>query len=159
MSRDNILFSNDAFGAHYAWMELFIDKSDQNSLYREAMKYFVNIINPFSSLALKKIEEIKSLHLKIDIIAPSHGVIWRDKPMQIVDKYIEWSSNYNLSNMSGFLLFLKSLKFKNKKAGVFGCYWWRGENINILKNKLQEAGFNVIDENIKALYNECNRGL
>lgn len=103
-------------------MELFIDKSDQNSLYREAMKYFVNIINPFSSLALKKIEEIKSLHLKIDIIAPSHGVIWRDKPMQIVDKYIEWSSNYNLSNMSGFLLFLKSLKFKNKKAGVFGCY-------------------------------------
>ena len=36
------------------------------------------------------------MNLDIDIIAPSHGVIWRDNPMQIVDKYYEWSQiDYN----------------------------------------------------------------
>jgi anaerobic nitric oxide reductase flavorubredoxin len=42
----------------------------------------------------KKIEEIKSLNLPIDIIATSHGAIWRYNPLQIVEKYYEWSLNY-----------------------------------------------------------------
>ena len=48
----------------------------------------------FSALAKRKIEEIQALNLPIDIIATSHGAIWRDNPMQIVEKYYEWSQNY-----------------------------------------------------------------
>ena len=44
---DNILFSNDAFGQHYAVEELFNDKADQCLLNKEAMKYFSYILNPF----------------------------------------------------------------------------------------------------------------
>ncbi|NLI57171.1 MAG: MBL fold metallo-hydrolase [Clostridium sp.] len=92
----NVVLSNDAFGQHYSPPSLFNDQVDQCELYQEAIKYFANILNPFRPLIKKKVEEIKGLNLDIDIIAPSHGVIWRDNPMQIVEKYYEWSQiDYN----------------------------------------------------------------
>ncbi|MBQ6981931.1 MAG: MBL fold metallo-hydrolase, partial [Synergistaceae bacterium] len=94
MTGDNILFSNDAFGQHYAVEELFNDKADQCLLWKEAMKYFANILNPFAPILTKKLEEITALNLPIDIIATSHGAIWRDDPLQIVKKYAEWANAY-----------------------------------------------------------------
>jgi len=90
----NVVFSNDAFGQHYSGSGFFNDEVDTCELYQEAMKYYANILLPYSPLVKKKIEEIRSMNLQIDIIAPSHGVIWRENPMQIVDKYYEWSQNY-----------------------------------------------------------------
>ena len=46
-----------------------------------------------------------------------------------------------LSSVSGWLAFLKELRFKNKKAAVFGCYGWSGESTKILRERLNEAGF------------------
>jgi flavorubredoxin len=65
---------------------------NQEELYEEALKYYANILTPFSSLVLKKIEEVLSLNLAVDMIAPSHGVIWRKDPLQIVKKYQEWAA-------------------------------------------------------------------
>ena len=87
----NILMPNDAFGQHYATAFRFNDQVNENELYEEAVKYYANILTPFSSLVLKKIEEVLSLNLAVDIIAPSHGVIWRKDPLQIVKKYQEWA--------------------------------------------------------------------
>ena len=94
MTGDNILFSMDAFGQHFAVAELFNDKADQCLLMEEAQKYYANILAPFSLLVKKKLEEISKLNLPIDIIAPSHGAIWRDNPLQIVEKYAQWCDNY-----------------------------------------------------------------
>ncbi|TYB30715.1 MAG: anaerobic nitric oxide reductase flavorubredoxin [Candidatus Mcinerneyibacterium aminivorans] len=94
LTGDNILFSNDAFGQHYATELLYNDKVDQCELFQEAIKYYANILTPFSKLVKKKIEEVLSFELPVDFIAPSHGVIWRDNPTQIVDKYLEWADNY-----------------------------------------------------------------
>lgn len=94
MTGDNILFSNDAFGQHYALSELFNDKADQALLWKEAMKYYANILTPFSTFAKKKIEEIVGMNLPIDIIAPSHGSIWRENTLEIVNKYAEWADAY-----------------------------------------------------------------
>jgi flavorubredoxin len=94
MTGDNILFSNDAFGQHYATELLFNDLVDQDELFNECIKYYANILTPFSALVEKKIEEVLSLKLPIDIIATSHGVIWRDNPTQIVLKYLEWAKAY-----------------------------------------------------------------
>ena len=93
MTGDNILFSNDAFGQHYAVEELWADKADQCRLWAEAMKYYANILNPFSPLVKAKIEEIQKLNLPIDIIATSHGAIWRENPMQIVEKILRMVSS------------------------------------------------------------------
>lgn len=222
MTVDNILFSNDAFGQHFAVEELFNDKADQCKLWEEAMKYFANILNPFALLAKRKIEEIVGLELPIDIIAPSHGVIWRENPLEIVEAYAKWADGYQedqitivydtmwngtrqlaheiarevsgqspdtkvivmslgnddkndimtevfkskaiavgcptylngvLGSMAGWLYFLKSLKFKNKKAAAFGTYGWSGEGNKIIREKLEEAGFKVIDDEIKVNWN------
>lgn len=87
MTGDNILFSNDAFGQHYATEMLFNDLADQCDLFNESIKYYANILTPFSNILKKKLEQVASLNLSIDMIATSHGVIWRDNPMQIVDLY------------------------------------------------------------------------
>ncbi|WHH61172.1 anaerobic nitric oxide reductase flavorubredoxin [Petroclostridium sp. X23] len=94
MTGENILFSNDAFGQHYASELLFNDCVDYAELYQEAIKYYANILTPFSPLVMKKIEEVLSFNLPVDMICPSHGVIWRENPIQIVNKYLEWANHY-----------------------------------------------------------------
>jgi len=94
LTGDNILFSNDAFGQHYASEYLFNDLVDQNELYVECMKYYANILTPFSPMVTKKINEVLSFKLPVDYICTSHGVIWRKEPAQIINKYLEWANNY-----------------------------------------------------------------
>ncbi|MBP1755129.1 MAG: anaerobic nitric oxide reductase flavorubredoxin [Firmicutes bacterium] len=94
MDGENILFSNDAFGQHYATETLYNDTADQGELLAEATKYYANILTPFSKMVVKKIEEVLSFHLPVDMICPSHGVIWRDHPTQIVERYLDWAKDY-----------------------------------------------------------------
>ncbi|MDD2213625.1 MAG: MBL fold metallo-hydrolase [Oscillospiraceae bacterium] len=221
LTGDNILFSNDAFGQHFAVGELFNDQADQCLLQKEAMKYFANILNPFALFVSKKLTEIRGFNLTIDMIAPSHGAIWRQDPLQIINKYAEWADAYQedqvtivydtmwegtaaiahalaaelakqspetvvkvfsiaktdkneimtevfksraiavgsptvgnsiLSSVAGWLEFLKQLKFKHKKAAAFGCYGWSGESVRLLQQKLTEAGFTTLDQNIRAAW-------
>ena len=94
MTNDNILFSNDAFGQHYASEYMYNDLVDPDELYSEAMKYYANILNPFSRLVTRKIEEVVKLDIPIDMICPSHGIIWRKDPLQIVEQYMKWAQDY-----------------------------------------------------------------
>lgn len=94
MSGENILFSNDAFGQHYATDLMYNDLADQCELWAECIKYYANILTPFSALVTKKIEEVLSFNLPLSMIATSHGIIWRDNPAQIVEKYLEWANAY-----------------------------------------------------------------
>lgn len=222
LTGDNILFSNDAFGQHFAVEELFNDRANQCLLMKEAQKYYANILNPFSPFVARKIKEIVALDLPIEMIAPSHGAIWRDKPLQIVESYAEWAEDYQenqltivydtmwegtakiahriaeeaarqspettvklyciakadkneimteifksravavgsptvsnsmLSSVAGWMEFLKQLKFKNKRAAAFGCYGWSGESVKMLQEKLGDAGFEVIEENVRSWWN------
>ena len=94
LTGDGILFSNDAFGQHYAAEKMYNDLVDQAELCQEALKYYANILAPFSRLVDKKIKEILGLGLPVAMICPSHGVIWRDNPLQIVEKYTAWADDY-----------------------------------------------------------------
>lgn len=91
---DGILFSNDGFGQHFATESLFNDREQQEELLYEAEKYYTNILNPFSAMAARKISEILAMNLPLAMICPSHGVIWKDDPMQIVTKYQQWANAY-----------------------------------------------------------------
>lgn len=94
LTQDNILFSNDAFGQHLATEKMFNDLVDQCDLFNEAIKYYANILAPYSPMLRKKLDEVIALNLPIEIIATSHGVIWRENPMQIVEKYAQWAKDY-----------------------------------------------------------------
>jgi flavorubredoxin len=97
-----ILFSNDAFGQHYASERLFNDLVDQDELWDECIKYYANILTPFSSSVAKKITEVVGMNLPLEIIAPSHGVIWRKDPLQIVSKYTQWAADYQEDRITVF---------------------------------------------------------
>lgn len=87
----NVLMSNDAFGQHYATAFRFNDEVNADELREEALKYYANILTPFSDRVIKKIDELVALNLPIDLIATSHGVLWRKDPLQIVKQYREWA--------------------------------------------------------------------
>ena len=217
-----MLFSNDAFGQHYASEFMFNDLVDQNELAGECIKYYANILTPFSPLVTKKIQEVLSFKLPLDIICTSHGIIWRDEPVKIVQHFLEWANDYqenqitlvydtmwngtrvmaeNIANgikesdpkvnvklfnlaksdkndviteifkskaillgsptinkgilvsVAGLLEEIKGLRFKNKKAAAFGAYGWSGESVKMISEKLTAAGFEVVDDGLKVLWN------
>lgn len=100
LTEDNILFSNDAFGQHYASEYMFNDLVDQSELFSECIKYYANILTPFSPMVIKKIKEVLGFNLPLDIICTSHGVIWRNKPEQIVERYLDWADSYQENQIS-----------------------------------------------------------
>lgn len=100
LTGDNILFSNDAFGQHLASEMLYNDLVDQAELYQEAIKYYANILTPFARLVAKKIRDILGMGLTIDMICPSHGIIWRSNPVQIVEAYQKWAGDYQENQIS-----------------------------------------------------------
>ena len=222
LTKDNILFSNDAFGQHYATENRFNDLVDPFDLFGEAIKYYANILTPFSQILRKKLDEVAAFNLPMDMIATSHGVIWRDHPEQILEKYIQWANDYQenqitviydtmwngtktlaeriaegigladpevvvkvfnlaksdendlitevfksktvvigsptisnsmLHSIAGFIHLMKELKFKNKKAAAFGCYGWSGESNKVVLEALGNAGFKIIDEGFRNLWN------
>lgn len=89
--QERLLMPNDAFGQHWATSQRFDDQVDEHTLMDKAAKYYANILWPFSRLAIRKIEEIQDLGLDIDMIAPSHGLIWRKNPNKIVEAYLRWA--------------------------------------------------------------------
>ena len=100
LSGEEILFSNDGFGQHYASESLYNTDVPQGDLYYEAEKYYANIINPYSPMAARKIKEILNMNMPISMICPSHGVIWKDKPLQIMERYQQWAEAYQENQIS-----------------------------------------------------------
>lgn len=91
LKEDALLISSDAFGQHWATSERFNDEVSPSELMFHGAKYYANILLPYSPLVQRLIQDVQKLDLKIDMIAPDHGLIWRDNPMQIVAAYDEWS--------------------------------------------------------------------
>jgi flavorubredoxin len=85
---DKILFSMDAFGQHLASSRRFDDEVGLAIIMPQAAKYYANILMPFSDLIVKAAEKLGGID--IDMIAPSHGVIWRSHLSDILSAYTSW---------------------------------------------------------------------
>ncbi len=88
-----ILFSCDAFGGYGALRGGIFDDECRNPEFyeREALRYYANIVAGFSSRVLDAIS--KAASLPVEIIAPSHGLVWRRNPQRIVDLYRRWAES------------------------------------------------------------------
>ncbi len=93
LAEDQILFSNDAFGQHYATSERFDDEVPQETLMEEAGKYYAGILWPFSHLIAQRLAEIEKMGIPIKMIATSHGISWRKDPGKIIQAYKRWAAN------------------------------------------------------------------
>lgn len=85
---EKLLLSNDAFGQHLATSKRFDDEVDEAVLMQEARTYYANILMHLWRPIGKALEALKGV--KFDMIAPSHGVVWRTHAGKIVDAYSKW---------------------------------------------------------------------
>ncbi len=92
-----ILFSCDAFGSYGAIRDKVFDdqlSSEEHEFFmKEALRYYANIIAGFSMFVEKAITKLKPLDIKA--IAPSHGIIWRERPGAIIDAYARFARYMN----------------------------------------------------------------
>ena len=90
VKEDCILFPNDAFGQHIATFQRFEDEVGPVVI-EEATKYFAVIVSVYANIVQEKIKEIENMGIDIKMIAPAHGLIWR-QPQKIILAYKRWSS-------------------------------------------------------------------
>jgi len=92
VAEEKLLLSNDAFGQHMATNERFDDEIGCWDIIREeAAKYYANIVLPYGAQVQKALETVSALD--IDMIAPSHGLIWRSRIKDIIECYKKWANN------------------------------------------------------------------
>jgi flavorubredoxin len=121
--RDRLLLPNDAFGQHIASDQRFDDQLDWGILREEAAKYYANIVQPYGDQVKTALGALSGL--SIDMIAPSHGIIWRSRIPDILKEYTRWC-NYET---------------EKKALIVYDTMWHSTERMaNALKEGLEQAG-------------------
>jgi flavorubredoxin len=92
LKEEQLLFSSDAFGAHFASGERFDDQVEDDSAYlHQVKKYYANILMPFGSLITRLFKTIGELGLQFKLIAPDHGLLLRN-PAPILTAYQKWAA-------------------------------------------------------------------
>ena len=92
LNEEELLFSQDGFGMHFASLERFDDQLDPAILDYEAAKYYANILLLYSPLILKLLEKVTAAGLSFKLIAPDHGPVWRKDIGGIVGRYARWAA-------------------------------------------------------------------
>lgn len=90
VQEDKLLFSMDAFGQHYATSYRFDDNYPLDITMYEARTYYANIVMPFGKNVIRTMDKVSGLD--IDMIAPSHGLIWRENVAKILEEYSNWAN-------------------------------------------------------------------
>ena len=124
IKEDQLLLPNDAFGQHIASCQRFEDEVGDEVM-KHAAKYYANILWPLAPLILKKVDEVVKMGIPIDMIAPSHGLIWRKNPGRIIEAYVDWSQG----------------KAGNKILVIYDTMWGSTENMAkaILRGLIDEG--------------------
>jgi len=132
ISEDKLLLPNDAFGQHIASSERFDDEIEWGVLQEESAKYYANIVMPYGDQVVKALDTVGKL--EIDMIAPSHGIIWKTKIKDILGEYKKWA-NY---------------ESEKKALIVYDTMWGStGKLAYKLFEGLEESGIKVKIRNLK----------
>ena len=127
---DKIAFSSDAFGQNWATSERFSDEVDHHMLERLMMRYYANIVCPYSPMVLKVLDSLGEMNLDIDMLCPDHGLIWRgkDEVAFALEKYREYALQ----------------KPRNRAVIVFDTMWHSTEKMGLaIASGLNDAGVSV----------------
>lgn len=126
-----ILFSCDAFGGYGALRGAIFDDEypDLGFYQREALRYYANILAGFSKRVLMAIEKLADV--PVEIIAPAHGLIWRQHPQLIVNLYRQWAEYADSGGEVGVTLVYGSM------------YGYTEKMMNALAQGISRAGVPV----------------
>ncbi len=137
---EKILFSNDAFGQHTATSERFdYEVESIEEVYDDAKEYFANILMPYKMLIPNTINQLSSLD--IEYICPSHGIIWNKHIKEIINKYLEWSSDE--SKNKAVIAYDTMYNSTKKMAHAIGQGLY-DEGVEIRIYRISETPLNII---------------
>jgi flavorubredoxin len=131
LQEEAILFSNDSFGQHIASIQRIDSEFDLSFMMFEAQKYYANIVLPYGRQVQSAIKAVEDIPLKL--IAPSHGIMWKQHIPSIIEKYSEWMIN----------------KTKNKAVIIYDTMWKSTEIIALnllnffINNNIEAQIFNL----------------
>jgi len=111
---EHILFSCDGFGG-YGHIEdgIFDDETAHLDRYKqEALRYYTNIVAQYSKPVLRAINKLTG---PLSMVAPSHGLIWREHPEAIVDLYRKWAELSGQPGEPGITLLFASMYGNTRK--------------------------------------------
>ncbi|MGV9169549.1 MAG: FprA family A-type flavoprotein [Promethearchaeia archaeon] len=92
LKEDKVLFPCDAFGSYGALNGKIFDSDwNLNAIEEESRRYLSSIITSYLKFVQRGIDKIKDLGIEIDVIAPSHGPVYKENPEWIIQKYDEWT--------------------------------------------------------------------
>ena len=133
MPDEKILLPNDAFGQHIATPGRFDDEENYEIIFEEATKYYATIVVPFGEQVKKALDALSALN--IEMIAPSHGIIWRSHPDKIIEAYRKWANN----------------EVEDKALIVYDTMWGSTEMmVRALNAGLEQSGVSVIVRSLQA---------
>lgn len=133
LQEDQILFSSDGFGQHFASFEKFDDQVG-DAIMPHAKKYFANILLLYAPLIRKLIDAVVRSGLPIRMICPDHGIIWRENPSRIIEAYMEWSRQ----------------EPKKKAVVIYDTMWHSTEEMAFaIASGIREAGVETFPINIR----------
>ncbi|MBL7114967.1 MAG: FprA family A-type flavoprotein [Kiritimatiellae bacterium] len=140
---EKILFSMDAFGQHYASAHRFDDEEPMDVVMEEAKTYYANIVMLYAKPIARVLGQASELD--IDLIAPSHGVIWRSHIDRIKDAYAKWVSHHKEPKVLVIYDTMWQSTEKMAQALVDGALSVPGVNVRL---------FNVRSSNVTILATE-----
>ncbi len=128
LAEEQLLFAQDAFGMHLASSQRFDDEVDPAILRYEAATYFANILTPYAALVTKLLARVADAGLKLRIIAPDHGPVWRKDIPGILGRYADWAER----------------KPSRKAVVVYGTMWHSTEKMALaITEGLRNGGVDV----------------
>jgi flavorubredoxin len=129
---DKLLLPNDAFGQHIASSGRFDDEVPWDILREEACKYYNNIVMPYGDQVKGALDALGGLD--IDMIGPSHGIIWRSIIPKILEEYTKWAT----------------YQTEKRALIVYDSMWGSTEKMaHCLAEGLTEAGIPVSMRNLR----------
>lgn len=99
------LFSCDAFGAHLATTERFVDQLGAETVLDFTRQYYAFLVAPFRKSVLSALA--KAAEVPVSVIAPSHGPVWRENTGMVTSAYYDWAS----------------LKYEDRAVIIYGSMW------------------------------------
>lgn len=149
LAEDRILFTCDAFGAHYCSEEVFDDLT--GDFEKDFRYYFDVILKPYSKFMIRAIEKIRPLD--ISMIATGHGPVLRKNWKSIVDTTEQLARDYlNLTATSEgkrlLITYVSAYGYTAKMAELIARGAGAVKNVTVVVMDIENASSGDLDSKL-----------
>ncbi len=86
------LLTGDILGGFGTPRAIFDDNTKDVEIFRPmARKYFTTVVGHYKENVTKQLPRLKEFGVHPKMVLPAHGLLWRNDPEHIYDRYVEWA--------------------------------------------------------------------